>query len=239
MKEFSALSSFNGNGNQHPIRIAICESTSIACELLRNALSRTRNFNVIASLTDSRHIADSLNQRPDVLLVSARLADGPLAGFRALQTARNCNPAARCVMLLDDWTPELVVDAFRAGARGVFHRADNFQRLCRCLVVVHEGQIWAGTSALTYVIDALGRVAPMRVVDAKGCEILTKREQQVVALVVDGLNNREISEQLRLSEHTVKNHLFHIFEKLGISTRVELVLYIVNQREKRFGLRTL
>jgi DNA-binding NarL/FixJ family response regulator len=142
-------------------------------------------------------------------------------------------------MLLDDWTPELVVDAFRAGARGVFHRADNFQRLCRCLAVVHEGQIWAGTSALTYVIDALGRVAPMRVINAKGREILTKREQQVVALVVDGLNNREISEQLRLSEHTVKNHLFHIFEKLGISTRVELVLYIVNQRERQFELRNM
>jgi len=136
-------------------------------------------------------------------------------------------------MLLDDWTPELVVDAFRAGARGVFHRADNFQHLCRCLSVVHEGQIWAGTSALKYVIDALERVAPMRVVDAKGSELLTKREQQVVSHVVDGLNNREISEQLHLSEHTVKNHLFHVFEKLGISTRVELVLYIVNQRDRR------
>jgi DNA-binding NarL/FixJ family response regulator len=235
MKGFSTRSA--SNGAPQPIRVAICESTSIACELLRSALSRTHTFNVIASLTDSRHILDSLNQRPDVLLVSARLADGPLAGFRALQTARNCSPAARCIMLLDDWTPELVVDAFRAGARGVFHRADNFQHLCRCLSVVHEGQIWAGTSALKYVIEALERVAPMRVVDAKGSELLTKREQQVVSLVVDGLNNREISEQLHLSEHTVKNHLFHVFEKLGISTRVELVLYIVNQRERR--LRTL
>jgi DNA-binding NarL/FixJ family response regulator len=233
MKDFNAFTSANELGDRPPIRVAICESTSIACELLRGALSRTRNFNVIASLTDSRHIVDMLNQRPDVLLVSARLADGPLAGFRALQTARNRSPAARCVMLLDDWTPELVVDAFRSGARGVFHRADNFQRLCRCLSVVHEGQIWAGTSALTYVIDALERVAPMPVVDANGSELLTKREQQVVSLVVDGLNNREISEQLHVSEHTVKNHLFHVFEKLGISSRIELVLYIINQRERQ------
>jgi DNA-binding NarL/FixJ family response regulator len=137
------------------------------------------------------------------------------------------------VVLLDDWTPELIVDAFRAGARGVFHRADNFQRLCRCLSVVREGQIWASTTALTYLIDALQRVAPMSVVDARGAELLTNREKQVVSLVVDGLNNREISEQLHLSEHTVKNHLFHIFEKLGISSRVELVLYVLSQRERR------
>jgi DNA-binding NarL/FixJ family response regulator len=83
------------------------------------------------------------------------------------------------------------------------------------------------------VIDALERVAPMPVVDANGSELLTKREQQVVSLVVDGLNNREISEQLHVSEHTVKNHLFHVFEKLGISSRIELVLYIINQRERQ------
>jgi DNA-binding NarL/FixJ family response regulator len=136
------------------------------------------------------------------------------------------------VVLLDEWTPELVVDAFRAGARGVFHRADNFQHLCRCLTVVRDGQIWASTTALTYLIDALQRVSSMSVVDARGAELLTNREKQVVSLVVDGLNNREISEHLHLSEHTVKNHLFHIFEKLGISSRVELVLYAISQRDR-------
>jgi DNA-binding NarL/FixJ family response regulator len=174
-----------------------------------------------------------LTQRPDVLLISVRLADGLIAGFRALRMVRENSPATRCVLLLDEWTQDLVVDAFRGGASGVFHRGDNFQHLCRCLTVVNEGQIWAGTIAVKYLINALERVAPMRVVDAKGEELLTNREQQVVSLVADGLNNREISEQLRLSEHTVKNHLFHIFEKLGISSRVELVLYVLSQRERR------
>jgi DNA-binding NarL/FixJ family response regulator len=156
-----------------------------------------------------------------------------MAGFRALHAARENSPATRCVLLLDDWTAEMVVDAFRGGASGVFHRGDNFQHLCRCLSVVHEGQIWAGTIAVKYLINALERVAPMRVMDARGEELLTNREHQVVSLVADGLNNREISEQLHLSEHTVKNHLFHIFEKLGISSRVELVLYVLSQRERR------
>lgn len=219
------------NGEQ--LKIAICESTSIACELLRSALSRVRTFQVVACITDSRNIAQALNDRPDVMLISSRLADGPAAGFRALRSVREITPSTACVILLEEWTPELVVDAFRGGARGVFHRGDNFQRLCRCLTVVKEGQIWAGTNALKIVLNAFERFAPLRIVDARGSDLLTNREQQVVSLVVDGLNNREISEQLHLSEHTVKNHLFHIFEKLGISSRVELVLYAISQRDRR------
>jgi DNA-binding NarL/FixJ family response regulator len=214
------------------VKVAVCESTSIACELLRSALSRVRSFQVVACITDSRYIGQALNDHPDVMLISSRLADGPVAGFRALRSVRELSPSTACVVLLDEWTPELVVDAFRGGARGVFHRADNFQRLCRCLTVVKEGQIWAGTNALKIVLNAFERFAPLRIVDARGTDLLTNREQQVVSLVVDGLNNREISEQLHLSEHTVKNHLFHIFEKLGISSRVELVLYAISQRDR-------
>lgn len=214
------------------IKITVCESTSIASELLRAALSRTSNFQIAGCITDSRQWRDALLGSPDILLISSRLEDGPLAGFQVLRAARQSQPATHCVMLLDDWGPELVVDAFRSGAVGVFHRGDSFDHLCRCLAVVNEGQIWASTSALKYLISALERVSPARVTNAKGDELLTKRELEVVSLVADGMSNRDISACLKLSEHTVKNHLFHIFEKLGISSRVELVLYMVSQRER-------
>jgi len=68
----------------------------------------------------------------------------------------------------------------------------------------------------------------MRVVNADGMRLLTKREDEVVRLVAEGLQNRDIAKELKLSEHTVKNYLFHIFEKLGVSSRVELVLYAVS-----------
>ena len=68
----------------------------------------------------------------------------------------------------------------------------------------------------------------MRVVNADGMRLLTKREEDVVRLVAEGLQNREIAKELKLSEHTVKNYLFHIFDKLGVSSRVELVLYAVS-----------
>jgi DNA-binding NarL/FixJ family response regulator len=85
---------------------------------------------------------------------------------------------------------------------------------------------------MEYILNELVATRPLRIVDANGCSLLSKREEEVVALVADGLTNRQISEQLKLSEHTVKNYLFKVFEKLGISTRVELVLYALSQNHR-------
>jgi len=73
---------------------------------------------------------------------------------------------------------------------------------------------------------------PARVVNARGLNLLAEREGQVVSLVADGLTNRDIAAQLGLSEHTVSNYLFRIYNKLGVSNRVELVLYVMKQREQ-------
>ncbi len=78
------------------------------------------------------------------------------------------------------------------------------------------------------MIEAFSQLAPMRVVNADGMRLLTKREEEVVRLVAEGMQNREIAKELNLSEHTIKNYLFHIFDKLGVSSRVELVLYAVS-----------
>ena len=81
---------------------------------------------------------------------------------------------------------------------------------------------------MEFVLDALTQARPLRVVNPEGLNLLSKREEEVMRLVAEGLGNREISELLALSEHTVKNYLFRIFDKLGISNRVELVLYAVS-----------
>ena len=107
------------------------------------------------------------------------------------------------IVVINSGDREVVVNAFRSGARGLFCFADYpFRLLCKCILSVHQGQVWANSEKL-----------------------LTPREEQVVALVADGLSNREIAQELGLSEHTVKKYLFRIFDKLGISSRVELVLY--------------
>ena len=88
--------------------------------------------------------------------------------------------------------------------------------------------MWANSEQLQYLIETVTQVPSLRMVNARGSRLLTAREEQVVALVADGLSNREVARELGLSEHTVKKYLFHIFDKLGISSRVELVLYAVS-----------
>jgi DNA-binding NarL/FixJ family response regulator len=93
---------------------------------------------------------------------------------------------------------------------------------------VHRGEIFATNQQLGYLLDSVCQVPSMRVVGVGGETLLTSREEQVVALVTDGLSNRDVANELGLSEHTVKKYLFRIFEKLGISSRVELVLYALH-----------
>jgi len=97
---------------------------------------------------------------------------------------------------------------------------------------VHNGQVWANAEQMNCLVDAVAQVPTVRLVNAKGANLLSKREEEVVRLVAEGLSNHAIAQQLHLSDHTVKNHLFRIFEKLGISNRVELVLYTVSQSKR-------
>jgi two-component system nitrate/nitrite response regulator NarL len=105
--------------------------------------------------------------------------------------------------------------------------------LCKCIKSVAGGQIWINDQQTHYVLSALSEINTLRVVNSSGKTLLTPREEQVVALVADGLTNREVARELGLSEHTIKKYMLRIFDKLGISTRVELVLYVVGHGENR------
>ena len=162
-----------------------------------------------------------------------------LSGLSALPEIHRKHPKIRLVLLIDRSEPEIVLQAFRAGARGVFARCEgHFERLCKCVLRVHQGQIWAKTQQLEFIVNALAQAPSLRVVDANGTKLLTKREEDLLHLVADGLGNRDIARQRTLSENTVKNYMFHIFEKLGISNRVELVLYALsNSRRALMSIR--
>ncbi|PYX00821.1 MAG: hypothetical protein DMG89_03430 [Acidobacteria bacterium] len=136
------------------------------------------------------------------------------------------HPEIAKIVLQDACDREVVVNAFRSGAKGLFCFSEYpFRLLCKCIQSVHQGQIWANSEQLKYLVEGLTQVPSLRIVNARGVKLLTTREEQVVALVADGLSNREVANELCLSEHTVKKYLFRIFDKLGISSRVELVLY--------------
>jgi DNA-binding NarL/FixJ family response regulator len=214
------------------ISLLIAEHSRMGCQLMEAALQSYPHISVAASVVESTEILEVFETaRPDICVISSSLKDGPNGGFRLARELHDNFRHSRSIMLLDTSERHLVVEAFRSGASGVFSRDDSFELLARCVQKVHEGQVWANSQQLKFAMEALASAAPSAIVDAKGVHLLTKRELSVVTLVAEGRSNRDISQELRLSEHTVRNYLFRIYNKLGVSTRLELAVYALNQRE--------
>jgi two-component system nitrate/nitrite response regulator NarL len=212
------------------IGVVVADKTSMGAQLLAEALRRSQRC---ASVAASYRVADVLaalaDQAPDIALISADIEGDPLRGFKLTREISTTHPSVKVVMLLDTADREAVVQAFRAGSQGVFCRAQSVKELLKCIACVHAGQIWAGTSDLGYVLEALRGPHLVQLANIAGVPLLTKREMAVVQCVTEGLTNRETATQLNLSEHTVKNYMFRIFDKLGVSSRVELVLYMASR----------
>ena len=213
-----------------PTALVVADYSNIDCQLLADAIRQHSGLRVVDHATSSEElVAKVCNHHPDVALISVRLRDGTKAGLDALRKLRALGMYCRSVILLDDNQRELVVEAFRSGARGVFSRNDGTPaELVKCAQCVRDGQIWVSNSGAEYLVEALAKTQPGRIRKPGTGSSLSKRELEISHLVGAGLSNREIAETLGLSEHTVKNYLFRIFEKVGVSTRTELVLHILS-----------
>jgi DNA-binding NarL/FixJ family response regulator len=212
-------------------RVLVAGSNTIQSQLLTRALRARRNFRVTSVSMEVPVLNESMRGgQVDVILIAVNRSPN-LSLLRWLHVS---HPTVSAVLLVENYDRELVVNAFRAGARGIFPlNHAPFRMLCKCISCVAQGQAWINSQQTLYVLDALSGVPTLRVVSASGKHLLTPREEQVVALVADGLSNREAATELGLSEHTVKKYLLRIFDKLGISSRVELVLYAVSHGENR------
>jgi two-component system, NarL family, nitrate/nitrite response regulator NarL len=216
------------------VDLLIAERSPMDCELVKSGLTGSRSpFRVVAcAVSHAEIIRDMKSHSPDIALISESLEDGPLTGFGVLNELHNSFPKTSVIVLLKSASEDLAVDAFRAGARGVFCRTEPLHALYKCINAVHEGQIWANGSQLRAVLDAFVSAAPLHLVYSQGRRaLLTKRENDVVKLVVDGYTNRDVAQKSGLTEHTVSNYLFRIYQKLGISSRVELVLSSLKRPE--------
>jgi DNA-binding NarL/FixJ family response regulator len=194
-------------------------------QLLVSALRRRPEFRVSCCEAKASVILTVIVDKPiDVVLMNAK---HDLAVVRNLHLS---HPQVAKILLIEASDRNTVVNAFRAGVRGLFCFSDSpFRMLCKCIQCVHEGQLWATNEQLEYLIETITQVPSLRVVNSHGLKLLTPREEQVVALVADGLSNRDVARELGLTEHTIKKYLYRIFDKVGVSSRVELVLYAVTR----------
>lgn len=211
--------------NGQAIRICVRDATRMGTQLLTDVLRRDRRFRVMDVPCDLQNVA-SADIQVAILFCDPASSNEEL---ELLRRVRSLHPQVKVVALMDDPSPAAIVKVFRAGVRGIFCRSDSYKTLAKCLAQVHSGHVWASQSQLSVLVEAVGQPFPVSLTDAKGAALLSRREHDVVHWVAEGLTNREIADRMQLSEHTVKNYLFRIFDKLGVSTRAELLLYALSQ----------
>ena len=214
------------------IRVLVADSNQTQSEVMSSALRRRPGLKVASCRAELSDCLQGLRLVPaDVVLLSDGFSDHDQF-IDMLRVLHASHPNVSFILMLDRYDRVLVVNAMRAGARGLFDRArQSFRALCRCISVVHQGQFWAGTEQMSFIIAAISSTPSARVINVKGEPLLTDREEQVVNLVADGAGNRAIAQQLGIKENTVKKSLMRIYDKLGVSNRVELVLYALTQRK--------
>ena len=212
------------------IRVVVADNSRIHSQLLAESLERNRDLEIVAAVSSSQELITSIARHPvDVVLVSSRLDESASGTPELIRQIRELRPNVRAVLLLESAKPESIVEAFRAGAKGVFSRLESHKNLAKCIRCVHDGQVWANRKDLVFALDALAATPSIHAVDSNGINLLSKRETEVVQCVAEGLTNGEIGERLGLSKHTIKNYLLRIFDKVGVSNRMELLFFTLSQ----------
>ena len=221
---------------EEDVKIFIADESRMNCQLMATALRRSGYpFTIVDCAVDSAGIRNGLDlYEVHVAVISAYLKDGFDAGFGVTREVCAKHPKTDVILLLDSTDQDKVTEAFLAGASGVLSRDESFEVLCKCILAVSQGQVWANSKELRFLLHALIQNRPVSTASTKmgrPANSLTKREEGVVHLVAEGLTNRDISKHLKLSEHTVRNYLFRIYNKLGTSNRLELALYAIHRRK--------
>lgn len=174
-------------------------------------------------------VSITLRQRPDLMLLALEIG-GP-GGFKVLEQLYSARLGTRVIAISRNSRQEDWVRAVRLGCQGVLPENTGAELTLKCLRKVYEGELWLDRATTAEVMRQLTvEVPPLprpRERELKTAP-LSRREREIVALVTRGLKNKELAEKLAISEQTVKNHMHNIFDKLGVSDRLELALYAIH-----------
>jgi two-component system, NarL family, nitrate/nitrite response regulator NarL len=210
---------------QSEFRVMIVDRDSMGSDILAKVLASHSGCDALA--IPSTNLLRALSENDvDLIVVGSDLNGEVGSGFELAAEVSRAHPNIGIVILLNRSTRESVINAFRSGALGVFSRQQPMTEFLACVANVRKGLIWAGREETNSLLKAFKNIPAPNLVISNDSPALTARELEVVQCAAEGKTNRGIAKELGVSEHTVKNHLFRAFEKLGVSSRVELLFYL-------------
>jgi DNA-binding NarL/FixJ family response regulator len=205
----------------------VADDHAIFRDGLRKLLEGADDVTIIGEASNGNECVKMLAKlKPDILLLDLRMPEKD--GLGVLEEINFDSASTRVIVLTAAEDDRDVVRAMRLGARGVVLKQSASDLLLKSIRKVNEGEIWLDNRMTSEVIDAFKKSSEAG--QRREKPLLSDREKEIVQLVAQGFRNREIGEKLFISEQTVKNHLHNIFDKLGVSDRLELALYAIHHR---------
>ena len=215
-----------------PIRVLIADSQPIVVEGLRSVLKNQPAIQVVGEALDgAQAIEKASDLEPDVILMDLKLprVDG-LTVLRSLQTRV---PRAKVLVFASAESKEEFVEAMKLGCSGILLKDASTTLIEKSIHKVHAGEIWLDSNTTAAVIRQFASPsdfapAPPNGKASRERAHLSQREREIIVLIAQGYKNKEIAEKMFITEQTVKNHLHNVFDKLGVSDRLELALYAIH-----------
>jgi two-component system, NarL family, nitrate/nitrite response regulator NarL len=223
----------NGHGaesqaeSQPLLRLIVADTQAIFRVGIRKVLALEDDVRVVAQAENLGQALSAVQKYPaDVLLFESRLTSNPA---EAISEVMKKAPDIKVVVITGDVDEMTTVDYLRRGVRGIINRAIAPELLVRCIRKVHGGEMWLDNQGVSWVIEAYKSQATM-LTSPRPKNRLTDKEMLIVSCVAQGMKNKDIAHEIGTTEQVVKNYLRRVYDKLGVSDRLELALYCVHHR---------
>jgi len=216
--------------SQEPIRIMLIDRDRLFCHGLRTLITANSTFRVVSEVkTGAEALVFLESDHPDLILLELDL--GAESGLDVMQALLEVESTTSMLVLTHIRNAEAHRKAMLLGASGVIQKEVELDVLLKAIEKVHAGEIWYDRSKMGGVLRDIVRNARAKKEDPTAIKVasLTRREHEVIGLISKGLKNREIGTRLFISETTVRHHLTSVFEKLGVSNRLELIIFAFSQ----------
>jgi len=211
------------------VRILLADDHTIFRDGLRKLLEAEPDMEIVGEAGDGAEaVALTQQVRPDMLLLDLAMPRVP--GLEALREVIGLKTPVKIILLTAAIEKRQIIEALQVGARGVVMKDAATQMLIRAIRTVMNGQFWVGREGVSDMVAYLKHQIASRPAPKAKSYGLTRREIEILGTIVAGLSNKEIAQKFSLSEDTVKHHLTNIFDKVGVSSRLELALFAINNQ---------